>query len=89
MSYLKIHCGYCRNDWTVYRRSMNERVSRECPHCQHEIDDQTWNNHVIPALCEATDMGIELIRDNLQYHRPVFKIDILADKFMGEIEGYE
>ena len=89
MSYLKIHCGYCRNNWTVYRRSMKNPVSKECPHCQHSIDSQTWDNQIIPALCMATDANIELVKDNLQYHRPLFKVDILADEFIGEVEDYE
>ena len=65
---------------------MKDPVSRECPHCSHEIDDQTWNNQIIPALCMATDANIELVKDNLQYRRPLFKVDILADEFMGEVE---
>ena len=73
----------------MYRRSMDDPVSRKCPHCFNEVDDQTWNNHIIPALCMATDANIELVKDNLQYHKPIFKVDILADKFMGGIEEYE
>lgn len=65
---------------------MKDPVSRECPHCSHEIDDQTWNNQIIPALCMGTDANLELLKDNLQYRRPLFKVDILADEFMGEVE---
>ena len=42
MAYLKIYCDYCGQTWEVYRRSMNDEHSRECPHCGSRIDDQTW-----------------------------------------------
>ena len=55
MAYLKIYCDYCGQTWEVYRRSMNDEHSRECPHCGSRIDDQTWRNQVVPALCMVSD----------------------------------
>ena len=68
MAYLKIYCDYCGQTWEVYRRSMNDEHSRECPHCGSKIDSQTWSRQVVPALCMV----------------PVFTFDVISDHYFSK-----
>lgn len=81
MAFLRIYCDYCNQKWDVYERSMKDEKSRVCPHCLSEIDRQTWNRQIIPALCMVSDANKELIKDHLGYHRPIFQIDVIEDTY--------
>ena len=84
MAYLKIYCDYCGQTWQVYRRSMNDEHSRECPHCGSKIDSQTWSRQVVPALCMVSDANGELMKDHLGYHVPVFTFDVISDHYFSK-----
>lgn len=80
MAYLNIHCRYCRKHWEVYERDdFNSPKARTCPHCNSKIDEQTWNNQVIPAFGMVADANRELVKDHTGYHTPLFYFDVISD----------
>ena len=45
-----------------------------CKNCGAQIDEQTWNNQVLPALGSMADANRELHKDALGYGVTRFKI---------------
>lgn len=84
MAYLKIHCKNCGKSWDVYERSMNNEISRICPHCISEIDKQTWFRQILPALGQVSDANRELIKDHLGYNSSLFSFDVIDNHPSGK-----
>ena len=84
MAYIKIYCDKCGQTWEVYERSIHDRLSRQCPHCLSEIESQTWDGQIVPALGQVSDANRELMRDHLGYHVPVFTFDVIADHYFSK-----
>lgn len=74
MDYLRIKCHYCGGTWEVYRRDIRYSKARECPHCSHAIDEQTWNKQILPAYCAMCDANLELLKDHTGYHTTLFEV---------------
>lgn len=75
MGFLKIRCGHCGKRWKVDAASeFNHEEARTCPRCGAQIDPQTWNNQVLPALGQMEDANRELHKDALGYGNTRFKI---------------
>lgn len=75
MGYLKIKCGWCGKEWRVVESSeFDHETARTCPKCGEQIDEQTWNNQVLPALGSMADANRELHKDALGYGVTRFKI---------------
>lgn len=87
MSYMRIHCNYCGQAWEVYgSRDWNNDRERSCPHCQQEIDLQTWRREILPAFGSFSDANRELFKDHTGHHTPLFTIDFVADHIFTRTE---
>ena len=84
MAFMKIHCGYCNQSWEIYERNWKEPRANCCPHCQQEIDRQTWERQVLPAFHSVADANRELFKDHVGYHRPLYTFDVVADHIFPE-----
>lgn len=83
MGYLRIHCSNCRRRWAAYaRNSWQSAASRTCPHCEAQIDAQTWEKQVLPAFGMMGDANRELIKDHTGYHTPLFRVDYISDDYI-------
>ena len=81
MGYMTVDCNTCGGSWNVYHvTNWSDDVTRTCPHCFAEIDPQTWENQVLPAFGSMTDANMELLRDNLGQHTPLFRIHYTEDQ---------
>ena len=86
MAYMIIHCDYCGQSWEVYgSRDWNKNKNRECPHCQHKIDRQTWKNEILPAFGSFSDVNRELFKDHTGNHTPLFTIDFVSDHVFRKV----
>lgn len=83
MAYLRIHCEKCGQMWEVYERAMNDELSRVCPHCESEIERQTWKNQIVPSLCQVSDSNRELMKDHLGYKDTLFSFDVINNLHKG------
>lgn len=79
MGYLKIKCDYCGGSWEVYHGQLTDELSNSCPHCNQEIDRQTWEKFVIPAYGSCEDMNMELLKDHTGYKKPIFEVSFMGD----------
>ena len=77
MVFLRIHCDSCGGKWEVYRRDIYSDHSRQCPHCFREIDRQTWDKNIVPAIGFSADANNELSKDHAD-GKPPFRIDIVS-----------
>ena len=90
MGYLTVDCNTCGGSWNVYHATnWSDDVTRTCPHCFAEIDPQTWENQVLPAFGSMTDANMELLRDNLGQHTPLFRIHYTEDQEMKDPRAEE
>ena len=81
--FMRIRCGSCRQRWEVYQRdNWKADKARTCPHCNAEIDAQTWERQIVPAFASAADANMELVRDHTGYHRTMFSVDFIADHYL-------
>ena len=88
MSYLKIHCGNCKQSWEIYHRdNWKADQERECPHCGSRIEKKTWDRQILPAFGMVDDANRELFKDHTGYHVPLFTFDVIADPVLEESEG--
>ena len=79
MAYMRIHCHQCGGTWEVYQRdNWKDDRARTCPHCFSEIDGQTWERQIIPALGAVADANAELQKDHTGTRGPLFTVDVLA-----------
>lgn len=77
---MNIHCGNCGSAWKV-KISDNYHLdtARTCPECGAQIDAQTWENQVLPALGTVHDANFELKKDFSSYKNgKLFIIDVLS-----------
>ena len=80
MGYMVVTCGYCHQKWHVYgSRNFNDKDARRCPHCQAEIDRQTWEHDVLPAFGAIQDANRELYKHSVGTHTALFQIDYVED----------
>lgn len=79
MTYMEIHCGSCGRAWRVeISDNYQQDTARTCPQCGQQIDRQTWNNQVLPALGTVHDANFELARDATGYQgQGAFYINVL------------
>ena len=81
MTYMEIHCGSCGRAWRVeISDNYHQDTARTCPRCGQQIDRQTWNNQVLPALGTVHDANFELARDATGYKgQGAFYINVLEE----------
>ena len=79
MGMLKIKCGYCGGNWTVFHRDIHYKHAPTCPHCNHKIDGQTWERQIIPAFSAMDDASRELLKDASGYGTTLFTIAYESD----------
>lgn len=82
MAYLVIHCKKCGGEWEIYHRdNWHDDRARQCPHCFAEIDGQTWQRFILPALGAGSEANAELFKDHTSGRgKPLFTVDVMADK---------
>lgn len=78
MAYLNIHCRHCGGCWIVYKRDLKNENAKQCPHCYEEIDGQTWEYELCPALAVVEDANAELFKDYCD-SKPLFSFDVVAN----------
>lgn len=80
MTYMEIHCGSCGRVWRVeISDNYHLDTARTCPRCGAQINYQTWENQVLPALGTVHDANFELARDATGYKdRKPFTINVLT-----------
>lgn len=79
MGYLKIRCTRCGKKWKVRaNEEFDGDLARTCPECGAQIDEQTWNNQVLPAFGCFEDANRELHKDALGYGLTRFKVSYKA-----------
>lgn len=86
MTYMEIHCGSCGRAWRVeISDNYHQDTARTCPRCAAQIDRQTWDKQVLPALGSVHDANFELARDATGYKdgKP-FTINVLSGAEPGK-----
>lgn len=80
MTYMEIHCGSCRRAWRVeISDNYHLDTARTCPRCGQQIDRQTWDKQVLPALGTVHDANFELKRDATGYKgQGAFSINVFS-----------
>lgn len=86
MGVLKISCDYCGGSWEVYSRDIKNEKARECPHCSHGIERQTWQNQILPAFAALEDANRELFKDHTGYLVPLFTVSYEPDLIFKNAE---
>ena len=77
---MEVHCMSCGRAWRV-KTSDNYHLdtARTCPRCGAQIEQQTWENQVLPAFGAAYDANFELARDATGYEgQGAFYINIFS-----------
>lgn len=75
MGYLEVECGCCGKRWRVSESSgFHERAARTCPKCGEQVDEQTWERQVVPALGCMADANRELHKDATGYGKTRFMV---------------
>lgn len=76
MGYLRIYCDYCGGTWEIYKQNTGAPC---CPHCLKRINENTWEQTIIPAWNALEKANRELIKDSIGYKNPLFAVDFIAD----------
>lgn len=67
MVYMEVRCHNCGFAWSINNEdSYHKPWARTCQKCGKEIDRQTWERQVLPALGACIDANFELARDSGQ-----------------------
>lgn len=80
MVYMGIHCHNCGISWKVgIADDYHRDGARTCPRCGKQIDRQTWEGQVLPALGAVHDANFELARDATGYQgQGAFSINVFS-----------
>ena len=79
MIVMRLHCGACGGTWEVYTRQRDSKTARICPHCEHKINRDTWEDKILPAFQAAGAANLALVSDSVNNHTGDFEVDFIAD----------
>ena len=79
MVYMRIHCGACGGTWEVYKRQLDTKAARICPHCDQKIDGDTWAGKIMPAFQAAGAANMALAFDHMEKHTAEAAVDFIAN----------
>lgn len=88
MAQMRIYCDYCKQSYYVYQHSnWKSDTARQCPHCFHMIDRQTWDNIIVPAFGAFMDANMQLVKDTGFRDQTRFAVNFEEDYYFPNMTG--
>lgn len=82
MIVMRLKCYTCSYKWAIaFSDNWKSDRARTCPNCGRQIDRQTWDRQILPALAAASDANGELYKDATGTESPLFSVSFIHQDF--------
>lgn len=82
MVFMKLRCYSCGYRWIIsFTDNWKSDQARTCPNCEKQIDRQTWDRQILPALGAASDANNELYKDATGTGQPLFSVSFIHHEY--------